>query len=113
MKVIDKKLKKVMEMKTDSPQMIEAIGALSSFYGRDGNTIEARRSLRSQLETRNLSIAKDFLSTFEVTFNQLKAIESSVTHLRERYGDICTRIHDTELATADILQQTKNLMDER
>jgi hypothetical protein len=35
-RVLDKKLSKVLEMKTDSPQMIETLTALSSFYGKDG-----------------------------------------------------------------------------
>ena len=59
-RILDKKLKKVLEMRTDSPEFIDSLNALSTFYGQGGtgNTLEARRGLRSDLETRSLALAR-------------------------------------------------------
>ena len=94
-RILDKKLRKVMEMRTDSTEFIGSLNALSTFYGQgsgsvgdngrggggrgvdgsteasnssvngdDGNSLEARRGLRSDLESRSLALARRFLNSF-------------------------------------------------
>ena len=41
--IVEKKLKKIQNVRTDSPDMLAALDALSTFYR--GNSVEARRSL--------------------------------------------------------------------
>lgn len=65
MRIIDKKLKKVLEMRTDTPSMLESLDSLSSFYSDSGNTLESRRSLRTDIEDRGLDLAKSFLESME------------------------------------------------
>jgi hypothetical protein len=42
---VSRKLKKVLEMRTDSPDLLASLGALSTFYMQ--NTPQARRNLNS------------------------------------------------------------------
>lgn len=67
MRLLDKKVRKVMGMRTDTPDMAEALDALAGFYGRraGGNTLEARRALRSDLEWQAVSVSNTFLKQFE------------------------------------------------
>lgn len=61
MRILDKKLKKVLEMRTDTPEMLESLDSLSYFYTKEGNTLETRRSLRTDIEDRGLQLVKNFL----------------------------------------------------
>ena len=46
-RVLDQKIKKVVECRSDTPAMLEALQAIAVFYGQQkGNTAEARKSLR-------------------------------------------------------------------
>lgn len=52
-------------MRTDTPSMLESLDSLSSFYSDSGNTLESRRSLRTDIEDRGLDLAKSFLESME------------------------------------------------
>ena len=65
--VLEKKLKKVLDLRTDSPAMIDALDSIAPFWG--DNTLEARRNLRSELEERNVELANRFLEAFEREFD--------------------------------------------
>ena len=56
---VSRKLKKVLETRTDSPDLLASLGALSTFYVQ--NTPQARRNLKSSIEQRSLSINRHFL----------------------------------------------------
>lgn len=56
---LSRKLKKVLETRTDTPDLLASLNTLSSFY--TDNNPHARRNLRSTLEKRSLSINHDFL----------------------------------------------------
>ena len=60
--VLEKKLKKVLDLRTDSPAMIDALDSIAPFWG--DNTLEARRTLRAELEERNVELANRFLDAF-------------------------------------------------
>ena len=53
--VLDSKLRKALELRTDSPQMMDALDSISIFWG--DNTLAARRGLRQKLEERNVVLA--------------------------------------------------------
>ena len=72
-RVIEKKLSKVLSMRTDSPEMMAALNTLTTFYGVNqsaegkrgsagGNTLEARRSLRADLEANSVILSRKFMS---------------------------------------------------
>lgn len=56
---LSRKLKKVLESRIDTPDLLSSLNTLSSFY--DDNTPQARRNLRSTIEKRSLSINHEFL----------------------------------------------------
>lgn len=56
---LSRKLKKVLECRTDSPDLVGSLNTLSTFYSE--NTAQARRNLRSTIEHRSLQINLDFL----------------------------------------------------
>lgn len=58
-----RKLKKVLETRTDSPEMLASLETLSSFY--TDNSLQARRNLRSTIEKRGLAINEQFLRASE------------------------------------------------
>ncbi len=80
-----RKLKKVLETRTDSPDLLASLGALSSFY--TDNTQQARRSLRTTIERRGLSINEEFLRASESAQKALEAVELEVAGL----ADCCER----------------------
>lgn len=57
---LSRKLKKVLETRTDTPDLLASLNTLSSFYSE--NTPHARRNLRSTIEKRGLSINEEFLA---------------------------------------------------
>lgn len=56
---LSRKLKKVLETRTDNPDLLASLNTLSTFY--NDNTAPARRNLRSTIEKRSLTINHDFL----------------------------------------------------
>lgn len=56
---LSRKLKKVLESRTETPDLLASLKTLSTFY--EDNTPHARRNLRSTIEKRALSINLDFL----------------------------------------------------
>lgn len=61
---LSRKLKKVLESRTDSPDLLSSLNTLSSFY--TDNTPQSRRNLRSTIEKRSLSINLEFLAASDV-----------------------------------------------
>ena len=53
-----------------SQDMLEALKALSSFFGE--NSLRTRRNLRGDIERRSLAINEEFLQTFQVVKNVSK-----------------------------------------
>jgi hypothetical protein len=53
----------ILEIKTESPELISALNTLSDFY--DDNNPAARRQLRSTIEQKGLDINKQFLAAAE------------------------------------------------
>lgn len=56
---LSRKLKKVLESRTDTPDVLGSLHTLSAFYS--DNTPQARRNLRSTVEKRGLEINREFL----------------------------------------------------
>ena len=61
--LLSRKLKKVLETRTDSPELLVSLSTLSTFY--TSNSQQARRNLKSTIERRGLEINDDFLAASE------------------------------------------------
>jgi len=77
-------------MRTDSAAMIESFDAISTFYM--SNTVEARRSLRQDVELQNINLAKEFLKEFENIHQQIETIENSSTILQEACQQLALKV---------------------
>lgn len=77
-------------MRTDSAAMIESFDAISAFYV--DNTVEARRSLRQDVELQNINLAKTFLKEFDNIHQQIETIEKSSTTLQEACQQLAVKV---------------------
>jgi hypothetical protein len=66
--------------------MVDALDAVSGFYGPDGNTVESRRTLRADLERQsalllgsvlNAFVVSGFLQKFQLSEEQLHALQEA------------------------------------
>ena len=69
---LSRKLKKVLECRTDSPNLLSSLNTLSSFYTE--NTPQSRRNLRYTIETRALDINHEFLRASDPTQRALDCV---------------------------------------
>lgn len=81
--IVDSRINKVLEMRTDTAAMLEALDAISEFYTH--NSVDARRALRQDLELQNISLAKKFLLEFEEVRSRIETVE----HLSNRLEESC------------------------
>ncbi|KAK9144192.1 hypothetical protein Sjap_004095 [Stephania japonica] len=78
---LSRKLKKVLDSRTDSPDLLASLNTLSTFYA--DNTQQARRNLKSTIEKRALSINHEFLQASETAQQALDRVEEEVNALAE------------------------------
>lgn len=71
---LSRKLKKVLESRTDTPDVLGSLNTLSSFY--TDNSPQNRRNLRSTIEKRSLSINIDFLRASDTAQQVLPLISA-------------------------------------
>lgn len=107
---LSRKLKKVLEARTDSPDLLASLNTLSSFY--TNNNQQARRNLRSTIEKRALAINEEFLSASESAQKALDAVELEVAGLAECCEKIAKALNSCSAATGDIISTTERLKQE-
>uniref|UniRef100_A0A0D6R0W8 Conserved oligomeric Golgi complex subunit 6 n=1 Tax=Araucaria cunninghamii TaxID=56994 RepID=A0A0D6R0W8_ARACU len=107
---LSRKLKKVLESRTDSPDLLASLNTLSSFY--TNNTQQARRNLRSTIEKRALAINEEFLAASESAQKALDAVEQEVAGLSECCEKIAKALSSCGAATGDIITTTERLKQE-
>ncbi|KAK9095610.1 hypothetical protein Scep_027079 [Stephania cephalantha] len=107
---LSRKLKKVLDSRTDSPDMLASLNALSAFY--TDNTQQARRSLKSTIEKRALSINHEFLQASETAQQALDRVEEEVNALAECCDKIAKALSSCSASTGDIISTTERLKHE-
>lgn len=107
---LSRKLKKVLECRTDSPDLVASLNALSSFY--DENSAHARRNLRSTIEKRALEINSEFLSAADSTQIALDRVEEEVNALADCCDKIAAALSSSAATTSDIISTTERLKQE-
>lgn len=107
---LSRKLKKVLETRTDSPDLLASLNTLSSFYSE--NTPHARRNLRSTIEKRGLSINEEFLAASSSAQQALDCVEGEVTALAECCDKIAKALSNCNATTGDIISTTERLKQE-
>ncbi|CAH8382247.1 unnamed protein product [Eruca vesicaria subsp. sativa] len=107
---LSRKLKKVLECRTDTPDLVASLNALSSFY--DENSAHARRNLRSTIEKRALQINSEFLSAADSTQIALDRVEEEVNALADCCDKIAAALSSSAETTSDIVSTTERLKQE-
>lgn len=74
--IVDTRIKKVLSMRTDTVTMLDSLDAISEFFGKEGNTMDARRALRQDLEYQNILLAKKYMSEFDEVKSKLEVLEN-------------------------------------
>ncbi|CAN1306268.1 Conserved oligomeric Golgi complex subunit 6 [Linum perenne] len=104
---LTRKLKKVLECRTDTPDLLSSLTTLSNFYS--DNTPQARRNLRSTIEKRSLQINLDFLESSHSAQQALDQVEQEVDALAECCDRIGKALNSCSASTADIISTTERL----
>lgn len=107
---LSRKLKKVLETRTDSPELLASLSTLSTFY--DENTLHARRNLRNTIERRGLTINQEFLAASEAAQQALDIVEAEVQGLAECCDRIARALSSCSATTGDMVVATKRLRGE-
>nr|ATB19477.1 putative COG7 [Cupressus gigantea] len=107
---LSRKLKKVLESRTDSPDLLASLNTLSTFY--TNNTQQARRNLRSTIEKRALAINDEFLAASESAQKALDAVEQEIAGLAECCEKIGKALDTCSASTGDIITTTERLKQE-
>ncbi|CAL9155520.1 unnamed protein product [Musa hybrid cultivar] len=119
---LSRKLKKVLETRTDSPDLLSSLATLSTFYA--DNTPQARRNLKSSIEQRALAINHHFLDASLAAqqasisgyslllFFALDTVEEEVNALAECCDQIAKALSGCSESTGDIISTTERLKQE-
>ncbi|KAL6556472.1 Golgi transport complex subunit 6 [Orobanche gracilis] len=104
---LSRKLKKVLDTRTDTPDLLASLNTLSRFYSE--NTPRARRNLRSTIEKRGLSINEEFLVSSASAQQALNQVEEEVNSLTECCDKIAKALSNCNATTGDIISTTERL----
>ncbi|KDP37812.1 hypothetical protein JCGZ_06714 [Jatropha curcas] len=107
---LSRKLKKVLECRTDTPDLLASLDTLSTFYSE--NTPQARRNLRSTIEKRSLDINLHFLQSSNAAQQALDRVEEEVNALAECCDKIAKALNSCSDSTGDIISTTERLKQE-
>ena len=103
---LSRKLKKVLECRTDSPNLLSSLNTLSSFYTE--NTPQSRRNLRYTIETRTLDINREFLRASDPAQRALDRVVEKEVLLGEDLGVLAVAEGDP---TAPLLDHLLHLLE--
>ncbi|GMY05075.1 conserved oligomeric golgi complex subunit 6 [Fagus crenata] len=107
---LSRKLKKVLECRTESPNLVSSLKTLSTLYTE--NTPQSRRNLRYNIETCGLQINLDFLHASDAAQKALDLVEEQVNALSDCYDKIAKALESCSGSTGDIISTTKRLKQE-
>ncbi|KAL6985590.1 Golgi transport complex subunit 6 [Sarracenia purpurea var. burkii] len=107
---LSRKLKKVLETRTEGPDLLASLNTLSAFY--TDNNSHARRNLRSTIEKRALSINYEFLLASDSAQQALDRVEEEVSALAECCDKIARALNSCNATTGDIISTTERLKQE-
>ena len=88
---VQRKLQKILDLKLESDKdLIESLKYLSGFFNE--NSVRTRRSLRSTIEKRSLTLNDQFEECFRVVKEQLDQLNGTVTSMSSCCEDMTQRL---------------------
>jgi hypothetical protein len=107
---LSRKLKKVLECRTESPNLVSSLKTLSTLYTE--NTPRSRCNIRYNIETCGLQINLDFLHASDAAQKALDLVEEQVNALSDCCDKIAKALESCSGSTRDIISTTKRLKQE-
>ena len=104
------KLKKVLDCRTNSPEVMASLNTLSTFYNE--NTPRVRCNLRSTIEKHSLQINLDFLRASQAAQLALDRVEDEINSLADCCDRIAKALNSYSASTCDIINTTERLKQE-
>ena len=108
---LSRKLQSLLEMPTESPELVNALDLLGGMYG--ANTADARRGLRGLLETEHLDINQRLIDAFAPAQAQLAAVTAQVEALTRSCDEIGSSIAAAKSQTHSLLGESERLAQDR
>ncbi|XP_054276393.1 conserved oligomeric Golgi complex subunit 6-like [Macrosteles quadrilineatus] len=109
--VINSRLNKLFDSRFENDkETLDALKELSVFFTE--NTMQTRRSLRSKIEKRSLSINEDFLSAFRKVKEALDNIYLDVTDMNKAVETMTAQLQATKAQTHQLIEHTTKLQAE-
>lgn len=92
--------------------MLESLDAISEFFGKNGNTMEARRALRQDLEFQNICLAKKYLTEFETLRDCVESVREGSIKVEDGCREMATRVSKAD-ENMKMFMQKASLLEER
>jgi hypothetical protein len=108
---LSRKLQSLLEMPTESPELVTALDLLGGMYG--ANTADARRGLRGLLETEHLNINQQLIDAFGPAQQQLAAVTAQVEALTRSCDEIGESIQTAKQQTRELLADSERLVHDK
>ena len=111
------RVRKLLELRTDTPEFLEALDALSSIQSEDSASgaarKDARRHLRFDLEDRSLRLIESFVVEAERVQDALLAVRTVVSELESECAKALGDLEIAERATTRFVEESSALRQAR
>ncbi|GMP95168.1 hypothetical protein CsSME_00044316 [Camellia sinensis var. sinensis] len=104
---VSRKRTKVLETRTDTPDLLSSLNTLSSFYAH--NNTHFSRNLQSTIDNRSLSINHEFLLSSNGAQQALDRVEEEVNALAKCCDKIAKALNNCNATTGDIIYTTERI----
>ncbi|KAI7838109.1 hypothetical protein COHA_008117 [Chlorella ohadii] len=102
-----RKVKKIMETRTEAPEVVGSLATLSGFYA--DNSPAARRRLRSTIENQGVAVNQDFLAAAQSVLQALDSVQGDLDALSACCEAMSSSLAGSRAAAADLLHDTDRL----
>lgn len=102
-----RKVKKIMETRTEAPEVVGSLATLSDFF--EDNSPAARRRLRSTIENQGVRINEQFLEEAQGVIKMLDVVQGDLDSLSACCESMGASLAGSRSAAADLLHDTDKL----
>lgn len=113
LRVLEKKLKRVRDLHTDSQPILESLDALATFYMPSENSIETRRNLRADLEAHGLTLVKEFMRHFENVQERVVILKEQIDNIHLECENLLQNLDENSEDRRKFVEMTTDLCEQR
>jgi len=107
---LKRKVAKVLSIRVDSPELMEALTELSEFYGE--NTAANRAALRTTVERRGMRLMQEVVDEFCKATSSIEEVSKEVDVLEATVTRMADAIAACRGSTGDLLEESRRLQAE-